>query len=84
MYSNPFSLRHLHADFVADGGRDPALTLQVVPRHVVLLRADEGEDVLLAAILADEGRRQPQATARLQLRRDAEDGRRAAGGLRRR
>jgi hypothetical protein len=69
-------LRHRQAHFVALRGGDPALLLQVFPRHVVLLRADQREHVGLAPVFAHERRRQAQPPPRLDLRRDAEDGRR--------
>ena len=61
------------ADLVALGLGDPALRLQHPPRHVVLLRADQAEDVLLAAVLADEGGGQAEPAAGLDLGRDPED-----------
>ena len=61
------------ANLVALGGGDPALLLQVVPGHVVLLRADQREDVGLAPILAHQRRRQAEPAARLDLGGDAED-----------
>ena len=57
----------------ADRRGDPALVLQVLPGGVVALGADEAEDLVLAAVLAHEGRRQAQAAARLQVRGHPED-----------
>ena len=45
--------RHLDADFRARSGGDPALTFEVFPWDVVTFRANEAEDVLLAAVLAE-------------------------------
>ena len=52
------------------------LLLQLAPGHVVLLRADQAEDVVLAAVLADQRGGQPEPAAGLDLGRDAEDRRR--------
>ena len=52
---------------------DPALLLQDPPGHVELLGADQAEDVLLAAVLADQGGRQAEPAAGLDLGRDPED-----------
>jgi hypothetical protein len=65
-----------HPDLGAPGGRDPSLRLDVAPRGVVALGADEREDVALAAVLPDERGRQPQAPAALDLGGHAEDRRR--------
>ena len=62
----------LHA---ADGSDEAAL-LEVPPREVVDPRPDEREDLVLPAVLADEGRGQPEAPPRLDLRGEAEDRRR--------
>ena len=64
------------ADLVAVGLGDPALLLQDLPRHVVLLRADQGEDVVLAAVLAHQRGGQAEPAPRLDLGGDAEDRRR--------
>ena len=48
-------------------------SLQLAPGHVVLLRADQAEDVVLAAVLADQRGRQAEPAAGLDLGRDAED-----------
>ena len=61
------------ADLGAVGLGDPALRLQLAPGHVVLLRADQAEDVLLAAVLADQRRGQAEPAAGLDLGGDAED-----------
>ncbi len=60
------------ADLVALGLGDPALGLQHAPGHVVLLGTDQAEDVLLAVVLADQGRGQAQPAAGLDLGRDPE------------
>ena len=62
--------RHPHLD--ALGGRDPALLLDVAPRGVVALGADQGEDVALAAVLAHEGGGEAEAPSGLQVGRHAE------------
>ena len=48
------------------------LRLQLAPRHVVLLRADQAEHVALAAVLADQRRGQAEPPAGLDLGRHAE------------
>ena len=60
------------ANLRAVGGRDPALRFQFSPGNVVFLRADQAEDVPLAAILANERGRQPEPATSLDLSRDAE------------
>ena len=50
---------HIHADLDAFGGGDIAGHLELFPRGVVALGADEGEDVALAAVLAHEGSGKP-------------------------
>ena len=62
---------HVHADLDALGGGDVTGGLQLLPRRVVTLRPDEGEDVALAPIFAHEGGREPQPAAGLQIRRHA-------------
>ena len=66
--------RHPHLD--AFGRRDPALRLDVLPRRVVPLRADQREHVALPAVLADQGRGQPEPAAGLQVGGEPEDRRR--------
>ena len=51
---------------------DPPLGLEHPPGDVVLLGPDQAEDVLLAMVLADQGRRQPEAAAGLDVGRDPE------------
>ena len=63
------------AHFVAGGGGDEALGLDLLPRRVEPLGTDEAEDVALAAVLAHEGRREPEPAARLQVGGELEDGR---------
>ena len=46
---------------------------QHLPRHIDLLGADQGEDVVLAAVLADQRGRQPQPPPGLKARRHLED-----------
>ena len=65
-----------HADLVALGRGDPALLLEDLPGHVVLLGPDQGEDVALAAVLAHQRGRQAQAAPGLDVGGDAEDRRR--------
>ena len=47
--------------------------LQLPPGHVVFLRADQAENIFLAAVLADQRGRQAEPAAGLDLGRDAED-----------
>ena len=61
------------AHLVAGGGGDEALGLDLLPRGVEALGADEREDVGLAAVLAHERRGQAEAAARLQLGGQLED-----------
>ena len=63
-------------DLVALGLGDPAFRLEHAPGDVVLLGADQAEDVLLAVVLADQGGRQPEPAAGLDVGGDPEDGRR--------
>ena len=63
---------HLHAV----GGGDVALRLDVLPRGVVALGADEREHVGLAAVLAHEGRGEAEAATGLQVGGHPEDRRR--------
>ena len=60
----------------AVGRRDPALRLDVLPRRVVALRADQREHVALAAVLADQRRGQAEPAAGLQVGGEPEDRRR--------
>src|SRR5690349_15516151 len=53
--------------------RDPPLPLQLAPRHIKALWADQAEDVRLAPILAHKRRRQSEPPPRLNLGGDAED-----------
>ncbi len=69
-------VRQRHTNFVALGGGDPALPLQVFPGHVVLFGANERKDVGLAAVLADEGGGEAQSPPGLDLGGDAKDRRR--------
>ena len=66
--------RHPHLDAV--GGRDPALALDVLPRGVVALGADQAEHVALAAVLADQGGGQADPAAGLEVGGHPEDRRR--------
>ena len=59
-------IRQRHADLVAHRLRDPSLRFHLFPRHVVFLRADEGEDVVFLAVLAHERRGEPQPPPGLQ------------------
>ena len=63
--------RHPHLDAV--GRRDVALRLDVLPRRVVPLRADQREHVALAAVLADQRRGQAEPAAGLQVGGHPED-----------
>jgi len=48
--------------------------LDFLPRGVEPLRSDEAEHVALAAVLADERRRESEASAGLQIGRELEHG----------
>ena len=63
--------RDAHLD--AFGRRDPALRLDVAPRRVVPLGPDEREDVVLAAVLANERRREPEPAPCLDVRGEPKD-----------
>ena len=63
--------RDAHLDAV--GGSDVALGLDVLPRRVEALGADEAEDVGLATVLAHERRGEPEPPAGLQVGGHAED-----------
>src|SRR5207249_4832378 len=66
--------RERDAYLLATGGGDPPLALQILPGNIVALGTDQGEDVVLAAVLANERRGQSQPTASLQLGRGAKHG----------
>ena len=68
--------RQVDAHLVAGGGRDEALGLDLLPRRIEPLGTDEAEDVALAAVLADQGRGEPEPAARLQIGGELEDRRR--------
>ena len=70
----PLVRRQVDAHLEAGGGGDVALLLDLLPRGVEALRADEAEDVALAAVLAHEGRGEAEAAPRLQLGGQLEDG----------
>jgi hypothetical protein len=55
------------------GGGDPSLALQDLPRNVVELGPDEGENVIFLAVLAYQRGRETEATQGLDLRGHAED-----------
>ena len=63
----PLGVGQRHPDLDAVGRRDPALRLDVLPRCVVALGADQGEHVALAAVLAHQRGGQPEPAARLQV-----------------
>ena len=73
---HPLGVGQRHPDLGALGRRDPALRLDVLPRRVVALRADQREHVALAAVLADQGGGQAEPAAGLQVGGEAEDRRR--------
>ena len=58
---------------VALGFGDPAFGLENSPGNVVLLGADQAEDVFLALIFAHQSCGQSQAAAGLDIGRDPED-----------
>ena len=58
---HPQRARQAQPDLVALGLGDPALRLEHSPGDVVLLGPDQAEDVFLAVVLADQGRRQARA-----------------------
>src|SRR5271166_3661227 len=68
--------RKPEADLMALGLGDPAFGLEHAPRHVILLGPDQAEDVFLAVILADQGGREPEPAAGLDVGGDPEHGRR--------
>ena len=70
---HPLGVGQRDPHFGAVGRRDPTLVLDVLPRRVVALRTDQGEDVALAAILTDQRRGQTKAAARLQVGGQPED-----------
>ena len=70
---HPLRVGQGHPDLGALGRGDPALRLDVLPRRVVPLRADQAEHVALAAVLADQGRGQAQPAAGLEVRGEPED-----------
>ena len=70
---HPLRVGQRDPDLDALGRRDPALRLDVLPRRVVALRADQGEDVALAAVLADQRRGQAEPAAGLQVGGEPED-----------
>ena len=72
----PVAGGEVDAHLVADGGGDEALGLDLLPRRVEALGADEAEDVALAAVLAHEGRGEAEPAARLQVGGELEDRRR--------
>ena len=63
----PLLLRQVDAHLVAGRRGDEALRLDLLPRGVEALRADQREHVALAAVLAHQRRGQAEAAARLQL-----------------
>ena len=73
---HPLGVRQGDPHLDAVGRRDVALGLDVLPRRVEALGADQAEDVGLAPVLAHQGRGQAEAAARLQVGRHPEDRRR--------
>ena len=65
---------HAHLDATRLG--DVAAALEPAPGHVVALRPDQREDLVLATVLAHERGRQAEPPSRLQLCGHAEDRRR--------
>lgn len=51
------------ANLSAEGSSDPLLGFELFPGHVVTFGADEAEDVDFAAVFADKGGGQAEATA---------------------
>ncbi len=68
-----FAVGEVHAYLDALRRRDVALGLDVLPRGVVALRADQREDVALATVLADQRRGQADPSPRLQVGCHPED-----------
>ena len=64
---HPLVVGHRDPDLDALGRCDPALRLDVLPRRVIPLRADQREHITFAAVLADQRRGQAQAPAGLQI-----------------
>ena len=60
---HPVGLGQAHPHLDAVGRSDPALGLDLLPGSVVALGPDEGEDVVLVAVLAHQSGRQPHPTA---------------------
>ena len=67
-------LRHVDADFDAIGGSDVALRFDLTPRCVVALRADEGEDIRLTAVLTNERGGEAQTTSTLNVGSESKNG----------
>ena len=67
-------LRHIDADFDAIGWSDVALGLDLTPRCVVALRADQGEDIRLTAVLTNERGCESETTSTLNVRRESKNG----------
>src|SRR5437867_12645587 len=61
-------LFHVHANLDAARIGNPALVLERAPGNVVLPRANEAENLILPAVLADQGRREAQAPGSLDFR----------------
>src|SRR5437868_759371 len=51
---------HRHAFLDAGGARNPCLPFQVFPGNIEAFGPDESEDVCLASVLSNEGRRETQ------------------------
>ena len=65
---------HGNADFHYVGGSDPALLLQVFPGDIVLLGADERENVLFPTIFTHQSSGKPQTATGLDFSGNAKDG----------
>ena len=70
---HPLGVGQGDPDLDAVGRGDPALRLDVLPRRVVPLRADQGEHVALAAVLAHQRRGEAEPAAGLQVGGHPED-----------
>src|SRR2546423_9847653 len=63
-----------HANLMAFGGSNPALLLQFAPGDIVLLWADQSEDVCFSAIFTYQGCSETKPSFGLNFRSHAENG----------
>ena len=67
-------LRHVNPDFDAIGRSDVALGFNLTPWCVVALRADEGENIRLTAVLTNERGGEAQTTSTLNVGSESKNG----------